>query len=110
MDRDEVALSPTQRSKAHLEALGYQVAITEHWNPWARRRVDLWGFVDLLAIKPNETLAVQTTSATNVSARVKKIAEHENVGFVRDAGWRILVHGWGKNSKGKVTLREVDCS
>jgi hypothetical protein len=102
--------SPTQRSKALLEEQGYTVAIVEHWNQWARRRVDLFGFVDLLAIRENETLAVQTTSGSNVSARVNKIAEHENVAAVRKAGWRIIVHGWAKNSKGRYVLREVDCS
>jgi carbonic anhydrase len=102
--------SPTQRSKAYLESEGYTVAITEHWNQWARRRVDLFGFVDLLAIRQNETLAVQTTSGSNVSARVKKIAEHENVAAVRAAGWRIVCHGWRKNSKGRYILREIDCS
>ena len=102
--------SPTQRSKAHLEAQGYAVEITERWNPWARRRVDLFGFIDILAIRENETLAVQTTSGTNVSKRIAKIAEHDNTPMVRKAGWRIVVHGWRKNAKGKYVLREVDCS
>lgn len=102
--------SPTQRSKAHMEAQGYTVAICEYWNQWARRRVDLFGFIDLLCIRENETVAVQTTSGSNVSARVHKIAEHENIGVVRKAGWRVIVHGWSKNSKGRYVLREVDCS
>lgn len=102
--------SPTQLSKAHLEAQGYLVAITEKWNQFARIRQDLFGFVDLIGIKDGETLAVQTTSGSNVSARVKKIADHENVGAVRAAGWKIVCHGWSKNAKGRWTLREVDLS
>ena len=86
--------SPTQRSLAHLRKEGYTVTITEHWNAFARRRVDLWGFCDLLALKPGETLCVQTTSLSNMSARVNKIAEHENTPKLRDAGWQIHVHGW----------------
>lgn len=102
--------SPTQRSKSHLEAQGYLVAITEKWNQFARKRQDLFGFVDLIGIKDGETLAVQTTSGSNVSARVKKIADHENVGAVRAAGWKIVCHGWTKNSAGRWVLREVDLS
>ena len=102
--------SPTQRSLAVLREQGYTVAIVEHWNPFARIRQDLFGFIDLLALKGTETLAVQTTSASNMSARVKKIGEHELVGKVREAGWKIVVHGWRKDSKGKWVLREVDVS
>lgn len=102
--------SPTQRSKAYLEGQGYKVAIVEHFNQFARIRQDLFGFVDLIGIKAGETLAVQTTSGSNVSARVKKIANHENVGAVRAAGWRIICHGWSKNAKGRWVLREVDLS
>lgn len=103
-------MSPTQRSKAHMEAQGYTVDIVEHWIPWAKRRKDLYGFIDLLCVGDGETVAVQTTSGSNVSARVKKISEHENVGAVRKAGWKILVHGWRRNSKGRYVLKEVDCS
>lgn len=102
--------SPTQRSLAVLREQGYTVAIVEHWNPFARIRQDLFGFIDLLALKDGETLAVQTTSYSNMSARVKKIAEHELVSVVRKANWKIVVHGWKKDSKGKWVLREVDVS
>lgn len=102
--------SPTQRSKKHLEELGYFVWITEHWNAFARIRQDLWGFADLLALKEGEVLAVQTTSGSNVSARVKKIAEHDNVAKVRQAGIQIHVHGWAKGKNGRYSLRVVDCS
>ena len=103
-------MSPSQRSKAHMERLGYKVAIVERWNPYAKIRQDLYGFIDLLCVGNGETVAVQTTSGSNVSARVKKIAEHENVSAVRNAGWRILVQGWRKNAAGKYVMRQVDCS
>ena len=101
--------SPTQRSKALLESQGYRVEIVERYNSFVKRRFDLFGFIDLLAIKPGETVGVQTTSYSNLSARVKKIAEHENVDAVREAGWRILCHGWKKNAKGRwgVVVRDV---
>lgn len=97
--------SPTQRTLSEMRDRGYFCWITEHWNHYARIRQDLWGFCDVLCLKEGEVVAVQTTSMSNVSARVKKIAEHENVGAVRKAGIRILVHGWDG-----AKLREVDCS
>lgn len=97
--------SPTQRTLEEMRSRGYFCWIVEHWNHFARIRQDLWGFADVLCLGENEVIAVQTTSYSNVSARIKKIADHENVGAVRKAGIKILVHGWdGKK------LREVDCS
>ena len=93
-------MSPTQRSLAYLRNLGYHVEIVEHWNHWTKRRHDLWQFADLLAIRKGEVLAVQVTSGSNVSARVKKIADSEIAPHVRDAGIRIEVHGWSKLKAG----------
>jgi len=81
----------------------------EKWNPHVKIRQDLFGFIDILAIKKGETLAVQCTS-TGVAARVKKIQESEYLSRVREAGWKILVVGWSKNSKGKYVMRLLDIS
>ena len=93
-------MSPTQRSLAYLRNLGYHVEVVERTIPKTFIKKDLWGFADLLAIRPGEVLAVQVTSGSNVSARVKKIAEHENTQFVREAGIAIHVHGWRKLKAG----------
>lgn len=103
------SLSPTQRSLAYLREQGYRVAIVEHWNPHARIRQDLWGWCDLLAIRKNEVLAVQVT-ASGVAARIKKIQESDTIAMVRDAGIRVEIHGWRKNSKGRYVLRIEDIS
>jgi hypothetical protein len=102
-------MTPTQRSLKYLREQGYTVAITERWNPFARIRQDLFGFVDLLAIRKGETLAVQTTS-TGVAERIKKIQDSEYLPKIRDAGWMIHVHGWRKNAKGRYVLRVEDIS
>jgi hypothetical protein len=103
-------LSPTQRSLAHLRADGYTVEVVEHWNPHARIRQDLFGCIDLLALRGDETLAVQTTT-TGVAARVRKIADNPHLPAMRAAGWTIHVHGWRKSSVTKKwTLRTVDVS
>ena len=101
-----MAISPTQRSLKHLRELGYTVAITEKWNAHARIRQDMFGFVDLLAIRDGVTIAIQTTSSSNLSARRLKINAHENFPKVLSAGWLVMIHGWRKNSKNKWVLRE----
>jgi hypothetical protein len=103
-------MTPTQRSLAHMRAQGYTVDVAEHWLSWAKKRRDLFSIVDLVCLGDGVTVGVQTTSLTNVSARVKKITECEHLGALRKAGWRILVHGWGKGSNGRYRLREVDVS
>jgi carbonic anhydrase len=69
----------------------------------------MFGFIDLLAVRDGEVLAVQTTSASNVSSRVKKIADHDNVAIIRKAGIRIEVHGWEKRGN-RWEVRVVDIS
>ena len=102
--------SPTQRSLEHLRKAGYPlVQVVERWNAFARRRVDLFGIVDVLAVG-EDIVAVQTTSASNMAARISKIAESDALPVLRKAGIRVLVHGWRKNSKRRWVLREVDVS
>ena len=102
--------SPTQRSLQKLRADGYLAEVVERWNPHARVRHDLFGFVDVIAVRDSEVLAVQATSRSNVAARVTKIAEHENLAAVRKAGIRIEVHGWAKMANGRHEVRVVDVS
>lgn len=102
--------SPTQRSLKHLRKLGYLAEVTEKTIPRVFIKKDLFGFIDILAIRDGEVLGVQATSGDNVAARVTKIANHDNVGAVRKANIRIVVHGWRKNAKKRWVLREVDCS
>jgi hypothetical protein len=102
--------SPTQRTLARLKKENYDlVAITERWNPFAKIRQDLFGCIDILAIKDGDTVAIQVTSYSNVSARVKKITESVALGPLRKANWTILVEGWHKKD-GRWVSRIVDLS
>lgn len=91
-------MSPTARTLKKLRDEGWIAAVVERRNPSGFNTHDLFGFIDVLAIRDGETLAVQTTSGSNVSARVKKVAEAEHVAAVRKAGWAIHVHGWRKRA------------
>ena len=106
-----MSISPTSLTLEHLRAHGWPlVEVVERWNPHAQVRQDLFGFIDVLAVRRDETLAVQATSAANVAARVRKIADNPNINSVREAGWRIVVHGWAKEGRRWTLVREVDIS
>jgi hypothetical protein len=98
--------SPTQRSKAHAEKLGYTVAIVERWNPFAHIRQDLFGFGDLLCVAHGlPVLLIQTTTADNMPARLEKIRANPVHIIWLSTGNRIAVWGWSKRgSRGKRKL------
>lgn len=104
-----MAASPTQRTLERLRKDGWLPAVVEKRNPATKTLNDLYGFIDVLAVRDGETLGVQATSYSNVSKRVNKIADHENVDAVRKAGWRIEVWGWHKVGS-RWQCRVVDCS
>lgn len=87
--------SPTQRSLAWLRSREYQAAVVERWNQFAKVRQDLFGFIDLLAIRDGEILAVQAT-ASGVAARIDKIVAEPRSRHWLNAGGLIEVHGWSK--------------
>ena len=104
-----MATSPTQLTLKKLRADGWTAEVTEKWNPFAKIRQDLFGIVDVLGIGKEGTIAVQTTSDSNVAARVKKIADSPHIAAIRDAGWAFHVHGWRK-VKNRWQCRVVDVS
>lgn len=101
--------SPTQRSLKLLRSQGWRVAVVEHWNQHARIRQDLYGCIDLLALKDGTTLAVQTTSSPNLAARVTKVRAAEAYPDMVAAGWLIHAHGWVKRPNGRWECRIENC-
>lgn len=87
-------VSPTQQVLKHYRDLGYTLAITERWNSYAKIRQDLFGFIDLIAIKSGEPMiAIQATSRPNIGTRVKKILSLPAHRIWLETGARILVVG-----------------
>lgn len=87
---------------------GYLVENVEKYNTFSKKKNDLWGFIDFLAIKRDEVLAIQVTSKSNMSARRKKMTEHENIGKVREAGIRIELWGFYKEkNRWKVKIEDL---
>ena len=97
-------MTPFSRAKAVLESIGYTVGKTENWNPFARIRQDLYGCIDMVCMRHGDPLlAVQVTSKTNVSARLKK--SHAVALQWVSTGNRFEV--WGVGSKKKDQTRIV---
>lgn len=98
-------------STRRLERMGYDVCSVE-------RRVnrvvtfDCFGFADLIAMHPEHgTILVQTTSASNMAARLKKVKAEprHRTWLLAGRGWhRIEVHGWRKDKTGKWVCRTVE--
>jgi hypothetical protein len=69
-----VKTSPTQRTLARLRADGWLAQVVEHFNVFARRRQDLFGVADVIAVKAGSPiLLVQTTTSSNLAARRTKV-------------------------------------
>lgn len=102
--------SPTQRSLQKLRNEGYEPAIVEHWNPFAKIRQDLWNCLDLIAVNGSGILGVQTTSGAHVAHRVAKLRANPLVPVIMASGIRIEIHGWRKlRSRGKKPKERWEC-
>jgi len=103
---------------ARLRAEGYIPGVVEKFVafPPPGHRVDLFGFIDIVAMKPPEKglLAVQATSTPNLMARVKKAQGCPELAAWIDSGNRFECHGWakrGKEGKRKLwTLKRLEVS
>ena len=88
--------SLTVLSKRYLEKQGYTVERVEHFNFYSKRRVDLLGVGDLLALNGSDLLLVQVTSRGNISHRRKKMRESRKLKLWLSAGGKMVIHGWDK--------------
>lgn len=99
--------TPLQRTKEVLEARGFKVFKTEHWNPFVKRsdggvgvRQDLMGFCDLLAIREDQILAVQCGTLQGRNEHIKKLSKNTNMITWGIAGGRVELWSWRKLKQG----------
>jgi hypothetical protein len=110
--------SPTQRTLKRLRDDGANlVAVVEKWNRFGGpigsngervgNRVDLFGFIDVLAVVPGQvgTLGIQACAASSLSTRIRKVIDDpellQRAKWYTAAGNRILFWGWKQNKKSK---------
>jgi hypothetical protein len=103
--------SPTARSLKYLREAGYAADIVERWIPGANIRKDLYGCIDIVAVRPGETLGVQTTSYSNMSARYNKALQQAGLRAWLEAGNQFVIHGWHKRgNRWQVKTRPIEIS
>lgn len=105
--------STIQRSLKIMRERGYLAESVERFVPGANIHRDLFGFADIVAIRDNEVVTVQSTDCSHLRTRVRKITAHPNYPKVCRAGIRVLVHGWRRSRQRhrrqhRWTLREVE--
>lgn len=79
-----------------LRCYGWAVEVVEHFERPPGRpayRKDLFGFIDLLALKPGRTLAVQVTVPKHVPEHFRKIEQLALASACLRAGWAVEI--WG---------------
>ncbi len=105
-------MTPTARTLKELRKRGLEPGVVERWigGGGFKIRKDLFDCWDVAYVGNGEFGLVQTTSGSNVSARIRKIADNPTTPKLREANVRLLVHGWRKNAAGRWVLREEDVS
>jgi hypothetical protein len=96
-------VTPTELSLRLLRSDGWLVDVCQTWvpKPWPGHSKDLFGLIDLVAVRRGETMGVQTTSSSNYHARLNKLTDVDHytaLSTLRAAGWRIVIHGWRKST------------
>jgi hypothetical protein len=89
-------MTPTARTIQHLAERDISAGNVERYVHQVRKRYDLFGFIDVIAIYPESIAGLQITSGSNVASRVEKImterrsacADFLRVGVVEVWGWR----------------------
>ena len=96
--------TPTARTMAELRKHGWTCQIVERWNSFTHHRVDLFGVIDVVAVKPDArgVFGVQATATSCISSRMKKCADSAELRVWLAAGNRFAVVGWSKRgARGK---------
>ncbi len=85
----KILRSPTERTLRYLRKSGYTVQVVEVWSPFGGAqkpdgtsvgvRRDLFGFIDVLAVLDEQTLAVQCSAVSGIAPHYRKIVGTERI-------------------------------
>ena len=90
-----------ERTRNLLKEMGYWAYRADYYDHLNKIHHDLFGIYDWIALKDGETVGVQHTSASGMSARRTKIKESKAFTAATRAGWKTLLIGWKKNASGR---------
>lgn len=100
--------SLNQRTIALYKDRGYKCTVVESYCAFTKRKKDLFGIFDVVAVGNEETVGIQITSKSNISARMRKIQESEYLPEILRSGWRVVVIGWFKKPNGRYDYKEFE--
>ena len=107
-------ITPSKRALDECKKRGWVAQRVEQWNQWAKKSLDLFGCIDIVACVPEVTdrntskvitlsegflLGIQVTSGSNHAARVAKIHAEPRMKAWADAGGKIEVWSYAKQGK-----------
>lgn len=87
-------MRPRERSLIALRAAGYLVGLTEHFNPFVKRRIDLFHFADAVAIKPGNSILAVQVCWKDLPKHIVSICLNPAAKVWLQAGGRIVIHSW----------------
>jgi hypothetical protein len=94
--------TPTQRTLAWLRKAGYTAGVVERRIPYQHTTIDLFGFIDIVAVR-DLTVGVQATSGSNLASRITKAKALPGFAAWIQAGNEAWFVGWRKvGPRGKV--------
>lgn len=105
-----MSVSPTSRTLSYLRDQGYSAQVAEKFISFINKRIDLFGFIDVVGIRSDlpGILGVQVTTNSNLAARITKTKQIPEAKIWLQAGNRIEFHGWSKKgAKGTRKLWKV---
>lgn len=92
-----MSASPTSRTLAELKRRGWTAQVVERFNTFSKKRVDLFGVIDIVAIVPGRgILGIQATSGTNHTSRADKVLDEPRAHAWVAAGGLLQVWSWSK--------------
>ena len=91
-------MTTSAKSLPYLREHGYLAQKVEQWNNFAHRRIDLYGCIDIVAIKDGEqgVLGVQATNMNEIDVHIDKAQNDCGVALKvwLKAGNKFEIHGW----------------
>lgn len=86
-----------QKSKKYLEKLGYTCGKVEQpFNPYSKKRNDLFGIFDLIAMQPSEGIVGVQCCGFDFAEHDRKILSSEHAITWLKSGGGLLLIGWRK--------------
>lgn len=96
-----------RKTMKHLESEGYVTERVEWFDAALKRRHDLFGCIDALAMGNGQLIAVQATSWSNLSSRITKMKESKRLAAWLAAGGKAVCYGWKQDESGRWIYRDA---